>query len=137
MSRLWGRARATLDALGAVRAGVKSDPVSRSGGDGETPRSAGKRGKGDPEARPGMGGGGCPRPKVGWGQEVTPVQRGQGWGAGGGDPKPRGKGDRQGSEGRPRGGGRGTHCLGSCRAGAPRRWKAPSTKTPFLPRQRR
>lgn len=30
-----------------------------------------------------------------------------------------------------------THCLGSCRAGAPRRWKAPSTKTPFLPRQRR
>lgn len=46
---MWGRARATLDALGAVRAGVKSDPVSRSGGDGETPRSAGKRGKGDPE----------------------------------------------------------------------------------------
>lgn len=30
-----------------------------------------------------------------------------------------------------------THCLGSCRAGAPRRWKAPSTKTPFLPRHRR
>lgn len=30
-----------------------------------------------------------------------------------------------------------THTRGSCSGGAPRLWKTPSTKTPFLPRQRR
>lgn len=39
-----------------------------------------------------------------------------------------------GEEGGP---GRRTHTRGSCSGGAPRLWNTPSTKTPFLPRQRR
>lgn len=80
-------------------------------------------------------------PGVQAGRELPEVGRGVGVEAeeaGGGSPGPglrdRGRGRAPGAGG----GGRGaTHCLGSCRAGAPRLWKAPSTKTPFLPRQRR
>lgn len=41
--------------------------------------------------------------------------------------------DGEGRQARPRF----THTRGSCSGGAPRLWNTPSTKTPFLPRQRR
>lgn len=54
--------------------------------------------------------------------------------AGGPGPSPAGRG-LTGEDGRP--GPRFTHTRGSCSGGAPRLWNTPSTKTPFLPRQRR
>lgn len=49
-------------------------------------------------------------------------------------PGPAGPG-ATGENGRP--GPRFTHTRGNCSGGAPRLWNTPSTKTPFLPRQRR
>lgn len=166
-SSSWVGTEPPLNAQGPARAEIKNHPGSGSGGEGEDPSSGGRpsgvqAGRGSRSIlgpRPGEESGLSPA-QGGQGQEL-PRSPGQAGGRGGGEgqgrpsgprpPDPRGRsrgaglisdpsraGEGGGGDPGPTpGGGRGTHCLGSCRAGAPRRWKAPSTKTPFLPRQRR
>lgn len=143
-----GQGETLVDHSGPRTRWGQSEPVSTSGvgGNGSGPEPRPRRSRGDPWGSSWAGVRGVLRVRA----VCDPLSRSAGIGPGARaraavDVSPGfrlgkagGRGDSGCRSGREPGRSRPhTHCLGSCRAGAPRRWKAPSTKTPFLPRQRR